>query len=127
MMIERRSNSGALTAGLGVGVGLAVDVGEGVTVGDALNAIGYAGTRPVSGHKVGAYFEAHIEQGPILEDEHKTIGVVLGAEALGDVGRIAIGTSDEADGAHWEGGLTLHGGPQALKPAAERYCRMVLA
>jgi N-carbamoyl-L-amino-acid hydrolase len=28
---------------------------------------------------VGAYFEAHIEQGPILEDQGKTIGVVLGA------------------------------------------------
>ena len=52
---------------------------EGVTVGEALNAIGYAGSRKVSGHKVGAYFEAHIEQGPILEDEQKTIGVVLGA------------------------------------------------
>lgn len=52
---------------------------EGVTVGEALNAIGYAGSRAVSGHAVGAYFEAHIEQGPILEDQHKTIGVVLGA------------------------------------------------
>ncbi|VVQ34035.1 N-carbamoyl-L-amino-acid hydrolase [Pseudomonas fluorescens] len=52
---------------------------EGVTVGEALNAIGYAGERKVSGHAVGAYFEAHIEQGPILEDEHKTIGVVMGA------------------------------------------------
>ena len=52
---------------------------QGVTVGEALNAIGYAGSRKVSGHPVGAYFEAHIEQGPILEDEHKTIGVVLGA------------------------------------------------
>lgn len=52
---------------------------EGVTVGEALNAIGYAGSREVSGHAVGAYFEAHIEQGPILEDQHKTIGVVLGA------------------------------------------------
>lgn len=31
------------------------------------------------GHPVGAYFEAHIEQGPILEDQAKTIGVVLGA------------------------------------------------
>lgn len=55
-----------------------VDV-DGISVGDALNAIGYAGTRAESGHKVGAYFEAHIEQGPILEDEKKTIGVVLGA------------------------------------------------
>jgi beta-ureidopropionase / N-carbamoyl-L-amino-acid hydrolase len=52
---------------------------EGVTVGEALNAIGYAGSREVVGHPVGAYFEAHIEQGPILEDEQKTIGVVLGA------------------------------------------------
>ena len=52
---------------------------EGVTVGAALNAIGYAGPRAGSGHPVGAYFEAHIEQGPILEDQRKTIGVVLGA------------------------------------------------
>ena len=52
---------------------------QGTTVGEALNAIGYAGSRKVSGHPVGAYFEAHIEQGPILEDERKTIGVVLGA------------------------------------------------
>ena len=52
---------------------------EGISVGEALNAIGYAGTRAVTGHAVGAYFEAHIEQGPILEDQGKTIGVVLGA------------------------------------------------
>ncbi|MGV8919239.1 MAG: Zn-dependent hydrolase [Pseudomonas sp.] len=52
---------------------------NGISVGEALAAIGYAGSRPVSGHAVGAYFEAHIEQGPILEDERKTIGVVLGA------------------------------------------------
>jgi N-carbamoyl-L-amino-acid hydrolase len=32
----------------------------------------------VQGHPVGAYFEAHIEQGPILEDQRKTIGVVMG-------------------------------------------------
>jgi N-carbamoyl-L-amino-acid hydrolase len=51
---------------------------DGVTVGEALNAIGYAGSRKVSGHKVGAYFEAHIEQGPVLEDADVTIGVVTG-------------------------------------------------
>jgi len=50
---------------------------EGISVGDALSKIGYAGTaRP---HKLGAYFEAHIEQGPVLENEGKTIGVVQGA------------------------------------------------
>ncbi len=50
---------------------------EGVAVGDALQAIGYAGAaRP---HRLGAYLEAHIEQGPVLENEGKTIGVVQGA------------------------------------------------
>src|SRR3990170_1852485 len=50
---------------------------EGVAVGDALQGIGYAGAaRP---HRLGAYFEAHIEQGPVLENERRTIGVVQGA------------------------------------------------
>ncbi|MGI4839952.1 MAG: Zn-dependent hydrolase [Janthinobacterium lividum] len=51
---------------------------QGLGVGDELQRIGYAGPRPVLGHAVGAYFEAHIEQGPILEDQRKTIGVVMG-------------------------------------------------
>jgi N-carbamoyl-L-amino-acid hydrolase len=50
---------------------------EGIAVGDALEAIGYSGSaRP---HRLGAYFEAHIEQGPVLEDTKTTIGVVQGA------------------------------------------------
>ncbi|HEX7684253.1 MAG TPA: Zn-dependent hydrolase [Trinickia sp.] len=51
---------------------------EGVSAGDALAAIGYAGER-VAAHEVGAYFEAHIEQGPVLEANDKVIGVVQGA------------------------------------------------
>jgi N-carbamoyl-L-amino-acid hydrolase len=51
---------------------------EGKSVGDELKRIGYAGTAPV-GSPVGAYFEAHIEQGPILEDTGTIIGVVTGA------------------------------------------------
>ncbi len=53
---------------------------DGVTFGDALKAIGYAGPEPVGGRKVGAFFEAHIEQGPILEREGRTIGVVAAAQ-----------------------------------------------
>ncbi len=51
---------------------------EGVSVRDALSAIGYVGenTKP---HTVGAYFEAHIEQGPVLEANDKPIGIVQGA------------------------------------------------
>ena len=49
----------------------------GVSVGEALDAIGYAGSaQPQS---LGAYFEAHIEQGPVLEQTGTTIGVVQGA------------------------------------------------
>jgi beta-ureidopropionase / N-carbamoyl-L-amino-acid hydrolase len=47
------------------------------TVEDALRSIGYAGEAPP--HRLGAYFEAHIEQGPVLEDTKTTIGVVQGA------------------------------------------------
>ncbi len=52
----------------------------GVTMGAELDRIGFAGPEPVGGRKVAAYFEAHIEQGPILEDQHKPIGVVTGAQ-----------------------------------------------
>ncbi|WPO48042.1 Zn-dependent hydrolase [Pseudomonas sp. S1Bt23] len=51
---------------------------QGLSVGSELRHIGYAGSRAVLGHPVGAYFEAHIEQGPVLEDRQTTIGVVMG-------------------------------------------------
>jgi N-carbamoyl-L-amino-acid hydrolase len=57
-----------------------VDV-EGRIFGEALNEIGYAGDQSVGGFAVDSFFEVHIEQGPILEQEGKTIGVVLGAQA----------------------------------------------
>ena len=53
---------------------------DGTTMGEELARIGYAGEAPVGGHDVHAYFEAHIEQGPILEAEDKTIGVVTDAQ-----------------------------------------------
>ena len=49
---------------------------------DELQAIGYAGADPVGGRPVDAYFEAHIEQGPILEHEEKFVGVVTGSLGL---------------------------------------------
>ena len=53
---------------------------EGKTIGQELQRIGHAGDVPCGGRPVGAYFEAHIEQGPILEAESKTIGIVTGAQ-----------------------------------------------
>jgi beta-ureidopropionase / N-carbamoyl-L-amino-acid hydrolase len=52
---------------------------DGISFGEALRGIGYAGSAPVGERTVDAYFEAHIEQGPILEREDKVIGVVTGA------------------------------------------------
>jgi N-carbamoyl-L-amino-acid hydrolase len=40
--------------------------------------IGYLGAEEPGAHPVGAYLEAHIEQGPVLEDHGTTIGVVSG-------------------------------------------------
>ena len=53
---------------------------DGKTMGEELERIGYAGTEEVGGREIKAFFEAHIEQGPILEHEEKTIGVVMGAQ-----------------------------------------------
>jgi N-carbamoyl-L-amino-acid hydrolase len=55
---------------------------DGLSVRNELQAIGYAGTAVVGGRPINAYYEAHIEQGPILENEDITIGVVTGSLGL---------------------------------------------
>lgn len=52
---------------------------DGKVFGDELRRIGYAGPTPCAKRPLAAYFEAHIEQGPVLEDEGTPIGVVTGA------------------------------------------------
>lgn len=56
---------------------------QGISVRDALAAIGQAGPAPAAvadgAPRFGAYFEAHIEQGPVLEDAGVPIGIVTGA------------------------------------------------
>jgi N-carbamoyl-L-amino-acid hydrolase len=49
---------------------------DGKKLGDELARIGFKGEEPVGGRPVHAYFELHIEQGPILEDEGYDVGVV---------------------------------------------------
>jgi N-carbamoyl-L-amino-acid hydrolase len=51
---------------------------EGKTVKAELERIGYIGDEEPGDHPIGSYFETHIEQGPVLEDNAKTIGVVTG-------------------------------------------------
>ncbi|MCE8043496.1 Zn-dependent hydrolase [Halomonas daqingensis] len=53
---------------------------DGVTLGEALETIGYAGKLPCGEHPLGAFIEIHIEQGPVLERNEETIGVVTGVQ-----------------------------------------------
>jgi N-carbamoyl-L-amino-acid hydrolase len=54
---------------------------DGISFGTALDAIGYRGDAEI-GHTLAAHFELHIEQGPILEAESRTIGVVTGVQSI---------------------------------------------
>lgn len=55
---------------------------DGKTFGDELKRIGWVGDEEVGARKMHAYFEYHIEQGPILEAEEKQIGVVTHCQGL---------------------------------------------
>lgn len=70
----------------GMAVEEALDVraaDDGARLGDELSRIGYAGPTPCpTAVAPAAYVELHIEQGPILEDEGITIGVVEGVQGI---------------------------------------------
>ena len=57
------------------------DVG-GVRFGEALESIGWRGELKAGAIELSAYLELHIEQGPILEAEGKTIGIVTGVQGV---------------------------------------------
>jgi N-carbamoyl-L-amino-acid hydrolase len=60
--------------------GLSRSDADGKTMGEELRRIGYAGAEEVGGREIHAFFETHIEQGPILEAEDKTVGIVTDAQ-----------------------------------------------
>lgn len=55
---------------------------DGKSFGDELVRIGWRGDETVGARKMHAFFELHIEQGPILEAEDKQIGVVTHGQGL---------------------------------------------
>ncbi len=55
---------------------------EGKSFGEELKRIGWLGAEAVGARKMHAYFEYHIEQGPILEEKKKQIGVVTHCQGL---------------------------------------------
>lgn len=55
---------------------------DGKKFGDEIKRIGWIGEEDVGARKMHAFFELHIEQGPILEAEGKDIGVVTHGQGL---------------------------------------------
>ena len=69
---------------------------DGVSVREALAAIGYAGSEPVGARRFGALLELHIEQGPILEQAGLQIGVVVAAKGINWFDGTVSGQADHA-------------------------------
>jgi N-carbamoyl-L-amino-acid hydrolase len=76
--------SGVYTGDLALDVALATVGIDGKTVGEELNRIGYQGSAPFPNvaETVAAYFELHVEQGPVLDEENIEIGVVEGVQGI---------------------------------------------
>ncbi len=55
---------------------------DGVSVGDELDRLSYGASDLPDAYRIGAFLEAHIEQGPILEREGLDIGVVTGVQGI---------------------------------------------
>lgn len=73
--------SSVFTGTLPLETALAAQDSSGISVRDSLNEIGHVGDSPFQ-RPFDAYFEAHIEQGPILEDNGLPVGVVTGGQAI---------------------------------------------
>lgn len=73
--------SAVFTGALSLEQGLAVTDQQGISVGQVLESLGQRGDLPLR-REFDAYYEAHIEQGPVLEDKGISIGVVTGGQGI---------------------------------------------
>ncbi|PIG07565.1 Zn-dependent hydrolase [Comamonas sp. 26] len=72
-----------MVGGMPLAQALAVQaVDNGATLGDELSRIGYAGEMAADTPQVDSFVELHIEQGPVLEQQGVTIGVVEGVQGI---------------------------------------------
>jgi beta-ureidopropionase / N-carbamoyl-L-amino-acid hydrolase len=69
---------------------------SGLRLGDELERIGYLGPEPCIPRPLRAYLELHIEQGPILEEQHLSVGVVEGIVAISWSRLVLTGVQDHA-------------------------------
>src|SRR6266536_6091426 len=69
---------------------------DGLRLGDELERIGYLGPELCIPRPIRAYLELHIEQGPILEEQHLSVGVVEGIVAISWSKLVLTGVQDHA-------------------------------
>ncbi len=69
---------------------------DGIRLVDELDRIGYLGSEPCAPRPMKAYLELHIEQGPFLEEEGRSVGVVEGIVAISWSRLWIRGTQDHA-------------------------------
>ena len=97
---------------------------DGKTIGEEVARIGYAGDMKVGDNKIGAHFEVHIEQGPVLEAEEKTIGVVKGIQGMYWYELVVIGDETHAG----PNPMNLRNDPvQAMLPVLPKIYDLALA
>ncbi|RMX08665.1 Zn-dependent hydrolase [Corticibacter populi] len=82
--------------GLPLAEALAAPAVDGPLLGDELARIGYAGSAPVGQPVVDSYFELHIEQGPVLDQQGIQIGVVEGVQGIYWTRLVFTGKSNHA-------------------------------
>ncbi|MGB0865125.1 MAG: Zn-dependent hydrolase [Granulosicoccaceae bacterium] len=70
--------SGVYSGKFSLDYGLSQEDRDGISVGAALDAIGYRGEQAVGAREHREFYELHIEQGPVLENQELEIGVVSG-------------------------------------------------
>lgn len=55
---------------------------NGITFGQALEETGFKGSLAIGEPQLASFFELHIEQGPVLEEENLAIGIVTGVQGM---------------------------------------------
>ena len=82
--------------GLSLEEALEIEAIDGAILGEELTRIGYCGPSPCPAIPPRAFIELHIEQGPLLENEGKTIGVVTGVQGISWTEYLVKGQSNHA-------------------------------
>lgn len=97
---------------------LALTDDEGVTLREALEQTGYDGDAPCEAGDIHSYLELHIEQGPFLEQNDISVGVVEGSYGMAWLQATITGEADHA------GPTPMHHRHDAMAAAADAIHRI---